>query len=126
MRALFFFTLVAVFILIILFRSFLILEETVQTLFTFNLLFLLILMPLKGSLKRKVAILLLGNILSFIWSTLFYSFVHLAIAYADGLLNSLYVILSPLLNVFWVVVFWSTSLTFLAEQKKENGAKLDN
>lgn len=118
MKVLFFFALVAVFILVILFGSFPILEETVQTLLTFNLLFLLILMPLKGCMKRKVAILLLGNILSFVWGTLFYSFVHLAFAHADGLLNSLYVILSPLLNVFWVVAFWSTSLTFLAETEE--------
>lgn len=118
MRALFFFALVAAFILVILFGSFPILDETVQTLLTFNLLFLLILMPLKGSMKRKVAILLLGNILSFVWSTLFYSFVHLVVANADGVLNCLYMFLSPLLNVFWVVAFWSTSLTFLAETKE--------
>lgn len=92
--------------------------ETAQTLLTFNLLFLLILMPLKGSIMRKIAILLLGNILSFIWSTLFYLLVHFAVGQMDGVFNTLYVVLSPLLNVLWVVAFWSTSLTFLAKTEE--------
>lgn len=92
--------------------------EVIHTLLTFNFLFLLILVPLKGSLERKVTILLLGNILSFIWSTLFYSFVHLAVVHVGGVLNALYIILSSLLNILWVVAFWSTSLTFLAETEE--------
>jgi len=92
--------------------------ETAQTLFTFNILFLLILMPLGGSWARKVAIHLLGNILSFIWSTFFYLFVHSIAGQMDGMFNALYVILSPLLNVLWVVAFWSTSLTFLAGKEE--------
>ncbi|MEM3641620.1 MAG: hypothetical protein QXH37_06850 [Candidatus Bathyarchaeia archaeon] len=108
---------ITAFILLILYGFLPIFEETVQTLLTFNLLFLLILMPLKGSLERKAATLLLGNILSFIWSTLFYLFVHSAVGQI-GVFNALYVILSPLLNVLWVVAFWSTSLTFLAKTEE--------
>jgi len=89
-----------------------------QALFTFNFLFLFIFMPLKCSLARKVAILLLGNILSFIWGMLFYLFAQQLIGQFGGVFNALYVILGPMLNVLWVVAFWSTSLTFLAE--KEN------
>ncbi len=93
-------------------------QAILQTLFTFNLLFLLILMPLKGSLMRKMVILLLGNILSFIWSALFYLSAQQLSGQLGGMFNALFVILSPLLNVLWVVAFWSTSLTFLVETEK--------
>ncbi|MEM3874983.1 MAG: hypothetical protein QXU45_07620 [Candidatus Bathyarchaeia archaeon] len=109
------------FVLVILYGLIPITWETAQTLFTYNLLFLLILLPLKGSWTRKMAIHLLGNILSFIWSTLFYLSAHSIAGQVDGMFNALYVILSPLLNVLWVVAFWSTSLTFLAE--KEEGKR---
>jgi hypothetical protein len=115
---------VAASLFIVIYGPFPITWETIQAmlqeLFTFNLLFLFILMPLKGSLARKVAILLLGNILSFIWGILFYLFAQQLIGQFGGVFNALYVILGPLLNVLWVVAFWSTSLTFLAEtQNKE-------
>jgi hypothetical protein len=115
----FYFVIAMVFILTIFYGRLPITWENAQTLFTFNLLFLLILMPLKGSLARKIAILFLGNILSLIWSTLFYLFVHLIARQIDGIFNASYVILSPLLNVLWVVAFWSTSLSFLAETEDQ-------
>ena len=90
--------------------------EVAQTLFTFNILFLLILMPLKGSLARKIAILVVGNVLSFLWSTLFCLFVRVTVGQMGGMLHLLYALLSPVLNVLWVVAFWSTSLTFLTER----------
>jgi hypothetical protein len=100
--------------------------EAVQTLFTFNFLFLLILMPLKGCLARKITVLLVGNVLSFLWSTLLYLFVHVTVGQMEGFLRVIYAILRPLLNVLWVVAFWSTSLTFLTEKKAKSGEKLDN
>ncbi|MEM3565649.1 MAG: hypothetical protein QXK18_02085 [Candidatus Bathyarchaeia archaeon] len=106
------------FVLVILYGLIPITWETAQTLFTYNLLFLLILVPLKGSWARKVAIYLLGNILSLIWSILFYLFAHSIVGQSDGIFNALYVILSPLLNALWVIAFWSTSLTFLAEKEE--------
>jgi hypothetical protein len=95
--------------------------EVAQNLFTFNILFLLILMPLKGSLARKIAILLVGNVLSFLWSTLFCLLVCVTVGQMGGMLHLLYALLSPMLNVLWVVAFWSTSLTFLTG--KENGKR---
>lgn len=112
------FAFITAFTLLILYGFLPVFEETAQTLLTFNLLFLLILMPLKGSLARKMEILLLGNMLSFIWSALFYLFVRSAVGQMDGVFNTLYVVLSQLLNVLWVVAFWSTSLTFLVEKEE--------
>jgi len=109
---------VTAFILAIFYGLLPMLEEAAQTLITFNFLFLLILTPLKGSLARKIEILLLGNILSLVWSTLFYLLVHSTVGQMDGVFNAFYIILSPLLNVLWVVAFWSTSLAFLAEGKE--------
>lgn len=77
------------------------------------------LFPLNGSLKRKMFALTIGNAVCVLWSSLFSMFVGAIAAHAFNGFNAVFVVLSPILNLMWVVSFWSLSLTFLANS--ENG-----
>ncbi|MEM2419561.1 MAG: hypothetical protein QXL38_01070 [Candidatus Bathyarchaeia archaeon] len=92
--------------------------ESFQTLLVFNILFICIFFPLDGSLKRKMMILVAGNILCFIWSALFSMLVADLIVLMGDASKVLLAVLSPLLNLLWIVSFWSVSLTFLAKSKR--------
>lgn len=92
--------------------------EVLQTLLAFNILFICIFFPLDGSLKRKIMILVAWNISCFIWNTLFYMLAaDLTVLLGDAS-KVLLAVLSPLLNLLWLVSFWSVSLTFLVTSKR--------
>lgn len=93
-------------------------NETFHVLFAFNIFFVCMFFPLGGPLKRKIIALVIGNILCFVWSTLFSMFITAVAAHVGDDFNFLFVVLNPLLNLLWIVSFWSISLTFLAESKR--------
>lgn len=88
-------------------------SETLQALLVFNTLFVCMLFPLEGSLKRKMTVLFVGNITCFTWNTLFSIFTGAAIAYIGEGFKALVAFLNSLLNLLWIVSFWSISLAFL-------------
>gem|GEM_PF-2244098 len=82
----------------------------------FNILFFSLFSQLKGDLCLKLSLLVVGNVFGLIWS---YSF-HMLFLYArtyevasTTTLHTIYTILYPLLNAFWVIAFWSLSSTAL-------------
>lgn len=93
-------------------------DEVFQAVFVFNLLFVCMFFPLNGSLRRKMAALLVGNFICFTWNTLFFMFVNAVSTYAGGGFTALLAFISPFLNLLWFVSFWSTSLTFLAKPER--------
>ncbi|MGF3572619.1 MAG: hypothetical protein ACQXXG_04240 [Candidatus Bathyarchaeia archaeon] len=97
-------------------------EETLQALIIFNVFFACMLFPLNGPLKRKMLALIMGNSVCLIWNNLFSVFVGAITAHALDGFNAVFVVLSPILNLLWVVSFWSLSLTFLANSKNERAA----
>jgi len=104
---------------IIIFSHFLrVAEEIVQALVVFNVFFVCMLFPLNGSLKRKLAVLALGNIICLIWNTMFSMLVGTVATSVWVGFNALLIMLSPLLNSLWVVSLWSISLTLLADSGK--------
>ena len=104
---------------IIIFSHFLlVVEEIFQALVVFNVFFVCTLFPLNGSLKRKLAVLALGNILCLFWNTMFSMLVGTVATSVWVGFNALLIMLSPLLNSLWVVSLWSISLTFLADSGK--------
>lgn len=98
-------------------------EATLQALIIFNVFFVCMLFPLNGSLKRKMVALIMGNTVCLVWNSIFSIFVGAVAAYALDSFNAVFVVLSPILNLLWVVSFWSLSLTFLANSKNERAAK---
>lgn len=83
----------------------------------FNLLFVSLIFPLNGTLTIKVSMLLIGNVTGLVWNNLFSLFAYTAAYYLGEIFNTLYIILSPIVNLVWIVSFWSISLTALANSK---------
>jgi hypothetical protein len=94
-------------------------KESALMLMIFNFLFVSLIFPLKGTLKRKLFMLLAGNIVGLLWNCLFSLFVAAVANYFGNLFDSLYLILNPFANLVWIVSFWSISLTVLAKPKTE-------
>ncbi len=102
-------------------------NESVYMLIIFNFLFVSLTFPLDGTLTRKIFMLLIGNIIGLFWNYLFSLFAYTVAYYLGESFNTLYIILSPLVNLIWIVSFWSISLTVLTNSKdKKLGLRLDN
>jgi hypothetical protein len=102
-------------------------NESVYMLIIFNFLFVSLTFPLDGTLTRKISMLLIGNIIGLFWNYLFSLFAYTVGYYLGESFNTLYIILSPFINLIWIVSFWSISLTALANSKdKKQGLRLDN
>jgi len=91
--------------------------EAAFMLMVFDFLFVSLVFPLDGSFVKKIGLLLIGNVIGLLWNSVFSSFSYVAACYFGGFLNVLYMILNPLLNLIWVVSFWSISLSVLASSK---------
>lgn len=95
--------------------------NSLQLLILFNFLFVSAFFPLNGSLKRKMFLLLTGNFIGLLWNNLLYLFTFSATEHFGGIFSILYLILSPFLNLFWIVSFFSISLTYISPSKSKKG-----
>jgi hypothetical protein len=93
-------------------------NETFFTLVFFNFLFTSLIFPLNGAFAKKIFILVTGNIVGLAWNYLFYLFSYTAVDFLGNLFSIPYIILSPFINLVWIVSFWAMSLTFLASSKR--------
>ena len=96
-------------------------NESAPMLMIFNFLFVFLIFPLRGSLTTKMCMLLAGNVIGAFWANLLSLFIHAASYYFGEIFNVLYVILNPLINVVWIVSFWSLSLSVLTNSEKRRG-----
>jgi len=105
-----------------------VINESVYMLIIFNFLFVSLTFPLDGTLTRKIFMLLIGNIIGLFWNYLFSLLAYTVAYYLGESFNTLYIILSPFVNLIWIVSFWSISLTVLtnSKDKKLEGLRLDN
>jgi hypothetical protein len=88
------------------------LESTI-TLLIFNFLFASLIFQLNGTFNRKLGILAIGNGVGLCWNFVFYSFSLAGTLYFGKVFEGVYTVVYPLLNIMWVVPFWSLSLGFL-------------
>lgn len=93
-------------------------NESAIMLTIFNFLFVSVTFPLNGTLVRKSALLLIGNVIGLSWNYLFSALAHVVAYYFGESANTLYMILSPFANLIWIVSYWSVCLTVLS--KSEN------
>jgi hypothetical protein len=93
-------------------------DEAFFTLALFNILFASLIFPLNGTLTKKIFILVIGNIIGLVWNYLFYLFAYSAANSLGSLFSIPYIILSPFINLVWIVTFWAMSLTFLAPSER--------
>lgn len=102
-------------------------QESTIMLVVFNLLFVSLTFPLKGTLIRKAYLLLIGNVIGLCWNYLLLLFAYCGVYYLGEFFNALYVILSPFANLVWIVSFWSISLTALSNsENRKLGIRIDN
>jgi hypothetical protein len=102
-------------------------NKSAPMLIIFNFLFISLIFPLNGPLKAKIFLLLMGNAIGFLWNNLFWLFAHHVVDFLGEPFNTLHMILSPMINLIWIVSFWSISLTVLAHSKtKKEDNKLVN
>jgi len=71
---------------------------------------------------KKAILLLVGNIVGVVWNDIFSLFARATIFYLGEVFNIWYLMLNPLLNLVWIVSFWSISLSFLAEPRNRKGS----
>ncbi len=92
-------------------------SESALMLTFFNLFFTFTIFPLNGSLKRKTFLLLIGNFLGLLWNWVFSLLVYGVTDSFEVSFNASHMILIPLLNLAWIVTFWSVSLSVLVSSK---------
>ena len=111
---------------VIILSFYLVNSEAALMLMIFDFLFVSLVFPLDGTFVKKIALLLIGNVIGLLWNSVFSSFSYVAACYFGEFLSVLYMILNPLLNLIWVVSFWSISLSVLASSKTVKVNRLDS
>lgn len=94
--------------------------ETAAILFVFNFLFLSFLFELNGTLRRKLGLLALGNLMGLAWNNLLAIIADFGGSNLGDIFIVCFRILFPLLNSIWIVSFWSLSLSVLPRLKLEH------
>ena len=84
----------------------------------FDFLFISLTFQLTGGFIRKFGLLALGNVVGFFFNSVFYSFNVVGMAYFGNMFQVFYAIFYPLLNMLWIVTFWSLSLAALPKPQK--------
>ncbi len=88
-------------------------NQCTATLLIFNLFFISLFFQLNGSLNLKMGMLTAGNLLGLLWNLFFYYFSLAGHDIFKIPFNAFFTIIYPLLNLMWIVPFWSLSLSFL-------------
>ncbi len=95
------------------------LESTI-TLLIFNFLFASLTFQLNGAFNRKLGMLAIGNSVGLGWNFVFYYFSLAGAVYFGKVFEVFYTVVYPLLNIMWIVPFWSLSLGFLPKIQIKN------
>jgi len=89
-------------------------------LIVFNILFGSLIFQLNGSFHKKIFVLTIGNTVGLLSNLIFYYFSLSGYASFGSVFNVFYTLIFPILNLMWIVPFWSLSLTFLPKQTTSN------
>jgi uncharacterized membrane protein len=96
-------------------------EPAAVSIVIFNFLFVFLLFPLEGPLLHKVLLLVSGNLVGLAWYIIQSSFVATSPPYLEaGAFKVVYVLVYPIINLVWIVSFWSLGLSMLAPARRRN------
>ncbi len=88
------------------------------TLLIFNLLYSSLTFQLNGSAVRKLSLLAAGNVAGLFWNFVFFNFSSTGTAiFGRTYFDAIYTIIFPILNLLWVIPFWSLSIGYLPKTK---------
>jgi len=82
----------------------------------FDILYILTIFPLGGGSLNKLAVLLVGNILSFIWNCLYPHFL-LTLAHGNFISNVIFQFINPIVNALWIISVWAFGFSLITVQK---------
>jgi hypothetical protein len=105
--------LLEIIVLCLIFSYLLIDSESMISLLVFDFLFLTLNFYLNGKTVLKLGLLALGNLVGILCNLIFFSFHTVGVAFFGGWFNVLYAISYPIMNMLWIVSFWSLSLAAL-------------
>jgi hypothetical protein len=88
--------------------------ESTITLLIFSFLFGSITFQLNGAVSRKLGLLAVGNIFGLFWNFIFDYFASAASLIFGEIFDAFYLMVFPLLNMLWIVSFWSLSMAYLS------------
>lgn len=91
--------------------------ESAFILIIFNFFFVSLTFPLEGALALKLLLLSAGNVVGFVWNYLLSMLFDALPQYLGGSSSTSWAVIGPVLNLIWIVSFWSVSLTTLAWSK---------
>jgi len=91
--------------------------QTTATLLIFNTLFIPLIFLLDGKILTKICILTAGNIVGLLANLIFNGSYLAGFNYFGASFNAFYILIYPILNLTWIVPFWSLSLSFLPKQQ---------
>jgi len=91
--------------------------QSTITLIIFNLFFASLFFQLNGSSTTKIGMLTAGNIIGVFWNSFFYYLSLSWIEYFGLSFNAVFTLIYPILNLMWIVPFWSLSLSFLPKMQ---------
>jgi hypothetical protein len=104
----------------ILFQHQLMLQFNLPALFAivfFNLLFLFLIFPLKGTLRRKTVLLIGGNQVGFFWYAIQLLLEDTILILNTETFRTVFLVAKPLLDFVWVVAVWSVSLSLMSQHR---------
>jgi len=90
---------------------------------TFDLLYTLTILPLEGEAFKKLAVLLVGNISSFIWNCLYPHFL-LTFVHKNSISNMIFQFINPIVNALWIISVWAFGFSLVTIQKPAEDANI--
>lgn len=86
------------------------------TLLIFNLFFASVIFQLNGTFPKKIYVLTIGNAIGLFLNIIFFYFSTYGCSIFGQTFNAFYTLIFPILNLMWIIPFWSLSLGFLPIQ----------
>jgi hypothetical protein len=82
----------------------------------FTILFGSLIAMVNESRNKKLALVALGNLVGLFWNFVFLYFYNTGkILFGIGLFDAIFTLVFPLLNLLWIVPFWSLSLSSITK-----------
>ena len=82
----------------------------------FDILYILTIFPLSGGSLNKFAVLLVGNIFSFIWNCLYPHFL-LTLIHGNPVSNMIFQFINPVVNALWIISAWAFGFSLITVQE---------
>ncbi|PVX24622.1 MAG: hypothetical protein CW691_07090 [Candidatus Bathyarchaeum sp.] len=83
----------------------------------FNILFLFLIFPLEGPLRRKVVLLIVGNQVGILWHGIQVLLEDAILFLNTDTFKIMFLVTRPLIDFVWIVAVWSISLSMMTAYK---------